>query len=623
LAILLAGVAAGGPALAQQGLSVRLSAPSVDRFPEISLYVSVTDASGRRFPGLPSTAFRLVEDQAVVGQPIVTDVVVGTRQVFVINASPALRLRDPSGRSRFDHVKQSLLEWWQLPEAASYGTDDLTLVTPDGVLAAHSPTAGELAANLDGFESTFEGDVTDYDLLLQGLDFLSDPPSRPGMPSFLIFITPPIPSGREAALTNAIDRARETGTVIYPVFTGTAEAALAPEAEGMRQLAETTGGTFLVFDPASGLLDLANMILQQQTQYQLTYSSLANRAGQHMVQVAINLEGGEAVSEPIGFEVDVRPPLVTFLDPPTQITRQLDDPSETIEALEPSSQTMRLLVTFPDGHPRPIASSRLIVDDIVVLQRAAAPFEELVWDLSPYVEDGTHIVRASVEDRLGLDSETEDIPVEIEVIGPPRGLAALRPALGPLAAAVGILVVGILAAVAARSIGRMRAVPRSASPSESPGAKGRAREAAPIPRRVVRRAGIRRPEESEPAEAYLMTEGDAEAFALTGVDVVLGRDPSLSAVVLDDPSVAGLHARLIRQADGEYLLRDQGSVAGTWVNFEPVPAAGRRLRHQDLVHIGRVTLRFRLAAPPPMRRIEIRPVAPSPDDTHSTQEAPP
>src|SRR3989304_3253633 len=100
------------------------------------------------------------------------------------------RLRHPSGRTRFDHLQQALLDWWQLPEAAPYGSDDMTLVTPDGVLVAHTPTAAELAASLDGFQTTFEGDVTDYDLLLQRLAFLSDPPPRPGLLSFLIFLTP-------------------------------------------------------------------------------------------------------------------------------------------------------------------------------------------------------------------------------------------------------------------------------------------------------------------------------------------------------------------------------------------------------------------------------------------------
>lgn len=591
----MAALAAGFPASAQTGFTVHLSAPSTELFPQVSFYLTVSDSAGRMVRGLPPEAFRLVEDLAAVADPTVTDAVVGTRQVFVINASPGMRVRDPSGRTRFDYLRQALLDWWQLPDAAPYGADDLTLVTPDGVLVAHSPASAEVAASLAGFETTFEGDVTDYDLLLQGLDFLSDPPSRPGMLSFLIFLTPAIPAGREAALTNALSRAVETETAIFPVFIGAPEAAQAPEALGLSQLAAATGGTLLVFDPAVGLTGLGQQILDHGTQYQLTYTSLANRSGEHVIQAAVRIDDAEVVSTPLTFDVDVRPPIVAFLEAPSAITRDLADPSLALEDLRPGSQHLRLLVTFPDGHPRPIVSSRLIVDDLVVLQRAVAPFDEFDWDLSSYVETGTHVVRATVEDGLGLEAQTEDIAVEVQVIGPPRGLAALRPALGPLAAAVGILVVGILAAIGLRSYGRARSAPGAPAPVP------------PLPRKAIRRSGVRLRAEDDPAEAYLVTEEGQAAFALTGVDVVLGRDGSLAAVVLDDPSVAGLHARLIRQADGDYVLRDQGSVAGTWVNFEPVPGSGRRLRHGDMVHIGRVALRFRLAGAAPRRAVTITP----------------
>jgi pSer/pThr/pTyr-binding forkhead associated (FHA) protein len=94
---------------------------------------------------------------------------------------------------------------------------------------------------------------------------------------------------------------------------------------------------------------------------------------------------------------------------------------------------------------------------------------------------------------------------------------------------------------------------------------------------------------------------------LTGIDVVLGRDASLAAVVLDDPSVERMHARLIRQADGDYLLRDQGSVAGSWINYELVPKSGQRLQHGDHIQLGRVEFRFQLPGDHPPRKIRITP----------------
>ncbi|MEJ2563818.1 MAG: FHA domain-containing protein, partial [Anaerolineales bacterium] len=104
----------------------------------------------------------------------------------------------------------------------------------------------------------------------------------------------------------------------------------------------------------------------------------------------------------------------------------------------------------------------------------------------------------------------------------------------------------------------------------------------------------------------------------TGVDVILGRDPSMTPAPLLDPSVSNLHARLIRQAGGNYLLKDQGSEAGTWVNYDEVSEEGRILSHGDLIHIGRVKLRFLQSTSAPPATIRIYPsAANSSTATHS------
>jgi pSer/pThr/pTyr-binding forkhead associated (FHA) protein len=101
------------------------------------------------------------------------------------------------------------------------------------------------------------------------------------------------------------------------------------------------------------------------------------------------------------------------------------------------------------------------------------------------------------------------------------------------------------------------------------------------------------------------TAGGLQALPLTGAELTLGRDASLAAVTIDDPSVSSIHARLIRRAGGSFFLRDQGSVAGTWVNYEQVSQDGRELQHGDLIHLGRVAFRFQLKDPPPARPVRI------------------
>jgi hypothetical protein len=114
------------------------------------------------------------------------------------------------------------------------------------------------------------------------------------------------------------------------------------------------------------------------------------------------------------------------------------------------------------------------------------------------------------------------------------------------------------------------------------------------------------------APAYLQrlipdpSAGSAQAFKpaevppipLSEKEIAFGSDPVQAAAVLDDPSVAPLHAHISHTDDINFLIMDAGTVAGTWVNFEPVGTEGHLLRHGDVVHFGQLVFRFELKNPP-------------------------
>ncbi len=81
-------------------------------------------------------------------------------------------------------------------------------------------------------------------------------------------------------------------------------------------------------------------------------------------------------------------------------------------------------------------------------------------------------------------------------------------------------------------------------------------------------------------------------------DMTFGTDPVQSIRVLDDPSISPLHARIKQMDEGSFVIYDHGSVAGTWVNYEPVTREGRRLAHGDRIHFGQLLYRFDLKQPP-------------------------
>jgi hypothetical protein len=579
------------PKQPQAGL--RVSEPDTEHFPSISLLVSPADRAGRRVPNLGAENFQVLEDQQPVSNLIAEEVLIGTRQVFVLNTSPAMGVRDTHGRTRFEIAREGLLQFWQGSEAGVIGVDDLSLLTADGLLIQHSRSAAELASALNQLEPDFEGGISGFDLLLLALDFTSDPAQLDTVPRSLIFVTPIIQTPRDLPLANAIARATESSTSIYPVLIASPENLEDPAVQPLRDLAEATGGQFLVYEPTVGFSELSGLVLDQRYQYQLSFTSLANTPGAHTIQVVAEVDGVPQSSQPITYEIDVHPPEIAFVQPPTLITRQTEDPELEPQNIPPRSVQLELLVTFPDGYPRQIVQSELRIDGEVVAERRQPPFNEFSWDITEIVESEVHAISAFVEDSLGLEARTIEIPVQVDVSRPPQGISAFRPAFDTLLAAVAVVVAAMVMVLGVSSL--MRRAPRP----EATVAESAARL------NPAKRARLQSTAHSEAQLVPLRPVGDP--IPLTGVDVVFGRDASLAAIVLDDPSVERLHARLVRQADGEYLLRDQGSVAGTWVNYELVQSEGRRLQHGDLIQLGRVEFRFQLPGNRAPREIRVYP----------------
>ncbi|MGA9532573.1 MAG: FHA domain-containing protein [Anaerolineales bacterium] len=584
-------------AAAQVNASVRISSPITDAFPTVSFSLSVADGAGERVAGLPASSIQIVEDNRTHSPTSIEEVEVGIRQLFVVNTSEAMALRDTRGRSRYQFVQTALFDWWSAPSASRYGIDDLTLIDGDGAVVEHSPSAASLAAALDVRQPTFTPNESGLRLLLNALTALEGNSTADNTPAYVVFFTPLIRDPQELVLTNTIERARQLDAAIFPVLIDTPEASEEEAFQSLVQLAESTQGQVYQLDTSNlDLSELRQRLIGQRTQYQVSYESTISQSGSHQLQVRVSSGGVIAQSEGKTFNLSVAAPDVTFIQPPVGIERASEDPTVPIESLPPTDQPIELLVTFPDGHPRPLTSSQLLVDGKVVAERNQEPFNQFTWDLRGLRQDQQVELQGVVVDSLGIEGQTRVHPVEVSVVAPPGGLAALRPALGPLALVLGVLLVGVVAAIAFLSYGQRR--------RSSPEASARAASAA----RHLERPRLRPTPDGQPEARLIPLTPDGEPLPwipLTGADISLGSDASVAAYPLDDSSVSGLHARLIRQAGGRYLLRDQDSVAGTWVNYAQVSPAGQRLEHGDLIQLGRVTLRFELSDParPPAVRV--------------------
>jgi hypothetical protein len=580
---------------AQTIVKMRASTPEVSDFPSINLTLSLTDNTGKHIPGLDASNFLVLEDGKPLHDIQVEENIVGTRQIFIINTSRSMRSRDAFAMTRFDYVRESLVAWWSDAEVSTVDLDDLNLITSEGPIVEHSSVAAELASAIYAFEPEFVDELASFDLLLEAFKYTTDPAPRVGMPTHIFFVTPLIFGPEEIPLAETIAKAKDEGITIFPILVGPEEILDYPEIEDIRLLAEETGGELIYYDSEIGLSFLGERILSQRTLYNLTYESQVNSSGSHRVQIQATESSFDVLSNQQIFEIELSAPSVSFIQPPQSIVRQADDVSLPIEALPPLSSSLNIQITFPDGYLRPVTSSTLFVDDQIVHQNLEPPFDEFIWNLGSYTHTEDHVLQVLVEDSLGLQGFSTEMQISVEVITPPSGLTAIEPAIGNFLMILGVIVSGLIVSVSIISLTRRRRNTESPiQTDERPGRKSR------------HRATLRRNVDQATIEAKL--EGispQAPSFHLLGTDIILGRDAALSAVHLDDPSVSGLHARLTRLASGDYLIRDQGSVGGTWVNFTPVPEAGSVLRHGDTIHLGRIRYRFFLAKPPPPKKINV------------------
>jgi hypothetical protein len=264
-----------------------------------------------------------------------------------------------------------------------------------------------------------------------------------------------------------------------------------------------------------------------------------------------------------------------------------------------------IIVEFPDGRTRPLVSTTLFVDNQKVAENTAEPFDHFIWDLSGYATSGQHILSVEAMDSLGLSKISLGVPVMVTVIKPQFGLLPFLSRNSPWVALVAIIFAGAVLGVIL-SGGRF---------NRRAGLADQAATIDPLTQPVEGETGRhmrvpwKRP--ARQSDAYLerlREDGQpmsAPAVPVLAPEMTFGSDPMQVTRILDDPSVSPLHARLSQQ-DGEYILSDEKSVAGTWVNYELI-ATPRRLRHGDLLQFGRLSYRFMLRKPPERPHPKITP----------------
>ena len=605
-------------ARAQTSAYAEIAAISAENFPKITALVDVYDATGKFVTGLKPGDLTVHEDGETRPVAVLTESESAVQLVVAINPGPALAVRDGNAIQRFTKIVESLGGWINSQPAES--GDDLSLVSLSGSLISHA-SARDLFVSLDSFKPDFRNTTPNLQTLSIALDTVTATTPQPGMKRAILFITPHMDDPNiDSALAPLIQAAIDSRVRVIIWFVDGEQYFVTASANAFRSLASQTNGSFFAFSGKEEFPDLTIDFAPLRHLYQITYTSALTSPGDHTLGLEVESPQETISAADQTFNVDIQPPNPIFVSPPLEIKRAPPSDDPYADDLVPRQQKVDILVEFPDGHPRPLKRTALYVDGQVVDENTSKPFESFTWDVSLYEKNGKHEIIVEAEDVLGLKKSSMGIPVSVNVTEPPRGVQALLGryrqylVLGAIGlAGLALLIILLRASLGGRLFRKRRAARKqfedpltqpvmALAELPVPAAKN-AKKSKTAPRRSL----WFRPKPANrltDAPAYLtrLTNGGEPASALPipvlEKDMTFGTDPVQSIRVLDDPSISPLHARIKRIEDQVFHIYDHGSVAGTWVNFEPVTREGRRLMHGDRIHFGQLMYRFDLNQPP-------------------------
>lgn len=612
------------PAGAQTVPSALLYPPDSTNFPQILAYLDVNDAQGDFVPGLSPEQITIQENGTALPLTALVETHPGAQFVVAINPGSSFGIRNSKAISRYEYLKEALAAWGKSRQGST--VDDLSLLINRGPEISHTNDPAQWLETLASDTIDPRSAQPDLDILARALTLAADASPRPGMGRAILLITPP-PEGQELqSLQDLATQALEQQTQVNIWMIASSGVLGTQSATQLAQLAQQTGGQFFAYTGDETLPNPETYLNPLRSIYYLAFKSAATSSGAYQFAAQIQTGDAQILSNVQTFEVVLQPPQPAFVSPPLLIERKTieapageDQPEAAVESLEPGEYSVQAVFDFPDNRQREITQSTLLVDGQPAAQNLAAPFDRFTWDLKSYTSDGIHQLQIQVTDSLGLSGSSIEIPVQVRIIRPAANpWAAMQRSL-PLISVLLVVLTGAILLMVLVVGGRLR-------PSTQRLARPRKRRSDPVtqPVSVKEEIPARRlpgwvnrlqwPQRHVNLQAYAfltyIVESDAPLgippIPITSEEVAIGSNPNHATLVLDDPSVEALHARLLRLEEGAFRISDEGSIAGTWVNYSPISKSGTRLEHGDLVHIGRIGFRFTLRHPSQVRKLVVK-----------------
>ena len=587
---------------AQAAREISLSAPDLATYPEITFYIDVNDRDGRRITNLTADQITLHENG--INQEILDFQTLspGIQLVAAFNLSNPFAIQDINGVSRFDYIQQSLLNWAALPQNSA--PDNISIVSNDGLEHSHLEEKSDVISILEGYDPDLRETESNFNVLAKAISIASDPVDQPGMKRIVLLYTSQPTTEGFAAIDNLISQAADNQVRVYTILISSPAFFSTAGATKLQNLSMDTGGLFIPFSGDEPLADLEQLLEPLRSTYLLNYRSQIVTPGTQTLEVSVE----STLSPLVGmreFFLDIQPPNPIFISPPKEITREIMEENSgdnTIQTFQPEDVPLKIILEFPDNHPRDLEELIFRVDGEIVDRKTSPPYDQFVWDISSYEANAIHHLSLEAVDILGLTRLSVETPVEIKVIIPPPDLPSIIQANAPALAGLAVILMAGLALFIFISQGRIqpgvtnifqifsskwvkftksKTLVRKILPGKNNGLQDSSQQMIK-PYRLIAINDVSQQLFPEPIR------GDAK-------EIKIGRSKPGNGIQIKHPSVINEHAVINFLDDGKYQITYLGSTAGTWINYQQIKSSEPQfLKDGDIIHIGEAIFRFQV-----------------------------
>lgn len=429
-------------------------------------------------------------------------------------------------------------------------------------------------------------------MLVEAMARMKLAPGNEGRPKLLLVLSDGVDQTSVEEITDVINRAESIGVTILTVKVGPESMG---DARNLQRMSAMTGGEFVAYTGPASLDPLFQAITRARQVYELTYRSAINVAGAHSLRLEMAQGTNTLSSQEWTLSVAVQPPSVEIISPEPghTVLRESDEPGADPATLPNRYLPISVKIAFPDGYSRALESVSYLVDGKILATKA--PTEGFTWDLATY-PSGDYTLLVEARDELGIVGRSQPVSISLDLRLPPAEPEEQIVQLVEEQVARESLLNRVLMIVSA-GLGGLALIMASYVFIKRPQAVmdmtstivGRVKEATEL--FLGRRGGVR---QSARAYLYVVREDGSLGTArpISSRQVTLGRDPNQADMVFEERSVSRYHARIVEENPGVFMIYDEGSTSGTYVNDTEVGTTGHRLDPGDTIYLGRAAVRF-------------------------------